>query len=123
MPGAQAISEMLPRPNEAGVVEPTEVDGKIACIGSAHNYLACARKSVQLNSVLDAVKDNLHHEQKRVMEMNFVTVHHVLSPIQVRPPALPAPLRCMVAADACTNSEHACTHTHTHARTHARKVL
>ena len=48
-----------------------------------HGYLACAKRSVQLNTVLDAVKANLHLEQKRVMEMKFVAVHRVLSPIQV----------------------------------------
>lgn len=78
----QAISEMLPRSGESDLSEPAAVDGKMACIGNTNSYLPCAKRSVQLNSVLDAVKDNLHREQKRVMEMKFVVVHRVLSPIQ-----------------------------------------
>lgn len=80
---SQAISEMLPRSGESDLSEPAAVDGKMACIGNTNSYLPCAKRSVQLNSVLDAVKDNLHREQKRVMEMKFVVVHRVLSPIQV----------------------------------------
>ena len=41
--------------------------------------------NVQLNRVLDEIKANLRLEQKRVMELNFVLVHRVLSPIQVLP--------------------------------------
>lgn len=76
---------MLPRPggHPADLDEPSAIDGKMACIERSNNYLLCARRSVQLNGVLDAVKSNLHQEQKRVMEMMYVTVHRVLSPIQV----------------------------------------
>ena len=38
---------------------------------------------MSLNRVLDKIKANLRLEQKRVMELNFVLVHRVLSPIQV----------------------------------------
>ena len=113
----QAISEMLPRPGEHNLAEPTEIDGKIACIGSAHGYMACAKKSVQLNAVLDAVKANLHMEQKRVMEMKFVTVHRVLSPIQV-----PMHAACCSQSHPCcvshswhSQNRHACSREHAHA--------
>ena len=74
---------MLPRPGEHNLAEPAAVEGKMACIGNAHSYLQCAKRSVQLNTVLDAVKDNLHQEQKRVMDIKFVVVHRVLTPLQV----------------------------------------
>ena len=35
-------------------------------------------------SVLDKIKCNLRKEQRTVMEMNFVTMHRILSPLQVR---------------------------------------
>ena len=77
----QAINEMLPKYGEKNQL--SAIDGKMACIESSHSYLPCARRSVQLNEVLDLVKNNLYKEQKRVMEMKFVTVHRVLSSIQV----------------------------------------
>ena len=42
-----------------------------------------AGSHVNLNRVLDEIKANLRLEQKRVMELNFVMIHRVLSPIQV----------------------------------------
>lgn len=35
-------------------------------------------------SVLDKIKCNLRKEQRTVMEMNFITMHRILSPLQVR---------------------------------------
>ena len=35
-------------------------------------------------SVLDEIKCNLRKEQRIVMEMNFVTMHRILSPLQAR---------------------------------------
>ena len=42
-----------------------------------------AGMNVELNRVLDDIKANLRLEQKRVMELNFVLVNRVLSPVQV----------------------------------------
>jgi hypothetical protein len=49
---------------------------------SLNGYTYCARNNVDLNTILDQIKDNLRKEQKTVLEMNCVTMHRILSPIQ-----------------------------------------
>ena len=44
--------------------------------------------SFECCSVLDKIKCNLRKEQRIVMEMNFVTMHRILSPLQVQPHVL-----------------------------------
>lgn len=39
-------------------------------------------------STLDKIKCNLRKEQRTVMELNFVTMHRILSPLQVGPQSL-----------------------------------
>ena len=74
---------MLPQPDKRAGAGDSQLEGKMACM-SLNGYSFCARQNVDLDSVLDAIKDNLRLEQKNVMEMNFVTMHRVLHPIQVR---------------------------------------
>ena len=38
----------------------------------------------QLDQILDDIKCNLRKEQRTVMELSWITVHKVLTPIQVR---------------------------------------
>ena len=47
------------------------------------NYGKAIPQATNGMQVLDLVKQNLRLEQKKVMEMNFVTIHRVLNPIQV----------------------------------------
>ena len=61
------------------------LDGKMACM-SLNGYSDCARATVDLDEILNSIKENLRLEQKHVMEMNFVTMHRLLSPIQVPAP-------------------------------------
>ena len=77
----QAMGLMLPdkRMSDKGL------DGKMACM-SLNGYSDCARATVDLDEILNSIKENLRLEQKHVMEMNFVTMHRLLSPIQVSLP-------------------------------------
>ncbi len=51
-------------------------------------------------SVLDKIKCNLRKEQRTVMELNFVTMHRILSPIQV---CMEQRYECLVLASECCN--------------------
>ena len=51
-------------------------------------------------STLDKIKCNLRKEQRTVMELNFVTMHRILSPLQVGPRSLPQSLWSNVAGNA-----------------------
>ena len=73
----QAMSLMLPPSSEH-----KDLDGKMACM-SLSGYGKCARQTVDLDEILNSIKENLRLEQKQVMEMNYVTMHRLLSPIQV----------------------------------------
>lgn len=70
---------MLPPASEC-----KDLDGKMACM-SLSGYSKCARQTVDLDEILNSIKENLRLEQKQVMEMNYVTMHRLLSPIQVCP--------------------------------------
>lgn len=72
------MSLMLPPSSEA-----KDLDGKMACM-SLSGYGKCARQTVDLDEILNSIKENLRLEQKQVMEMNYVTMHRLLSPIQAR---------------------------------------
>jgi hypothetical protein len=82
----QAMGMMLPTPAKGDVHsrmtggDPT-LEGKMACM-SIGSYLDCARNTLQLDAVLDALKDNLREEQKQFMEHKMVVLHRVLSPVQ-----------------------------------------
>lgn len=79
-PTLQAMSLMLPTTEQSNV---KDLDGKMACM-SLRGYSNCARQSVELDEILNSIRENLRLEQKNVMEMNFVTMHRLMSPLQVR---------------------------------------
>ena len=47
------------------------------------SYRRMAAQAVSLDEILSGLKENLRQEQKHVIELNFVTLHRVLSPVQV----------------------------------------
>lgn len=47
------------------------------------SYRRMAAHAVDLDEILSSLKENLQKEQRRVMELNFLTLHKILSPIQV----------------------------------------
>lgn len=75
----QAMRLMLPRCPESQAK--SGLEGKLDCM-SLNGYSHTARENVDLNSVLDKIKCNLRKEQRTVMELNFVTMHRILSPLQ-----------------------------------------
>lgn len=81
----QAMGLMLPPSERAG---PGGLDGQMACM-SLSGYGQCAQKTVELDEVLNRLKENLRLEQQTVLELNFKTMHMLMSPIQV--PALLPP--------------------------------
>ena len=58
--------------------------GSGSCADSGNPGLSY-HHSVFLCSTLDKIKCNLRKEQRTVMELNFVTMHRILSPLQVCP--------------------------------------
>lgn len=78
----QAMALMLP-PAERNAEGQKDLEGKIACM-SLRGYSSCALQSADLDEILNSIKENLRLEQKHVMEMNFVTMHRLLSPLQAR---------------------------------------
>lgn len=76
----QAMALMLPASARHGD-GPKDLDGRMACM-SLSGYSKCARQTVDLDEILNSIKENLRLEQKHVMELNFVTMHRLMSPIQ-----------------------------------------
>ena len=58
------------------------IERKLQCM-SIKGYAPCNNTTVNLNHVLDAIKENLRLEQRHVMELNMVAVHRVMSTVQV----------------------------------------
>ena len=58
------------------------IERKLQCM-SIEGYAPCNHSTVDLNHVLDAIKENLRLEQRHVMELNIVATHRVLSTVQV----------------------------------------
>ncbi|KAA6417573.1 MAG: hypothetical protein FRX49_12448 [Trebouxia sp. A1-2] len=77
----QAMGLMLPRCPENASQAKSSLEGKLDCM-SLNGYSYTARENVDLNSTLDKIKCNLRKEQRTVMELNFVTMHRILSPLQ-----------------------------------------
>ncbi|KAK9837323.1 hypothetical protein WJX81_006202 [Elliptochloris bilobata] len=77
----QAMSLMLPPAVQREDAPDDPVAAKLECM-TLNGYMHCARTHVRLDEVLDTIRDNLRREQKTVMELNFVTMNRVLSPIQ-----------------------------------------
>lgn len=82
----QAMGHMLPIPSRSDTHsrmtggDPT-LEGKMACM-SISSYLNCARNTLQLDGVLDSLKENLRQEQRAFLELKMVMLHRVLSPVQ-----------------------------------------
>ena len=59
------------------------VERKLHCM-SIKGYRHCNPSVVDLDKTLNAIKETLRAEQKRVVELNLVAVFRVMSPIQVQ---------------------------------------
>lgn len=77
----QAIS-LMATPSELVDGRSDAIERKLECM-SIKGYGPCNNATVDLNHVLDAIKENLRLEQRSVMELNFVAIHRVLSTVQV----------------------------------------
>mmetsp|Transcript_9340 Transcript_9340/g.28094 ORF Transcript_9340/g.28094 Transcript_9340/m.28094 type:complete len:400 (-) Transcript_9340:519-1718(-) len=74
----QAMGLMLPGRGAGGG---EGLSTKMACM-SISSYMPSVANTLQLDTVLDQLKDNLREEQKAFMELKLVVLHRVLSPIQ-----------------------------------------
>lgn len=90
------MSVMLPSTEKSNG---KDLDGKMACM-SLRGYSNCARQSVDLDEILNSIRENLRLEQKHVMELNFITMHRLMSPLQV----------CIIHQSAIACSSICCTY-------------
>jgi hypothetical protein len=80
----QAMSLMLPKNTpRRQIPDANTLESKMDCMKITSSYSCAALNNVQLDSILDDIKGNLRKEQRTVMELNYTTMHKVLTPIQV----------------------------------------
>ena len=82
---AQAMSLMLPKNvGRRQIPDASTLESRMDCMKVTSSYSCVALSNVHLDSILDDIKGNLRKEQRTVMELNYTTMHKVLTPIQVR---------------------------------------
>lgn len=81
---AQAMSLMLPKDvGRRQIPDAATLESRMDCMRITSSYSCAALNNVHLDSILDDIKCNLRKEQRTVMELNYMTMHKVLTPIQV----------------------------------------
>lgn len=79
----QAMGLMLPKnvPRRQ-IPDAYTLESKMDCMKITSSYSCAALSNVHLDAILDDIKCNLRKEQRTVMELNYMTMHKVLTPIQ-----------------------------------------
>ncbi|CAL8464951.1 g4486 [Coccomyxa elongata] len=79
----QAMSLMLPKNvGRRQIPDASTLESRMDCMKITSSYSCVALSNVHLDSILDDIKSNLRKEQRTVMELNYTTMHKVLTPIQ-----------------------------------------
>ena len=66
------------------IPDASTLESRMDCMKITSSYSCVALSNVHLDSILDDIKSNLRKEQRTVMELNYTSMHKVLTPIQVR---------------------------------------
>ncbi|KAK9917755.1 hypothetical protein WJX75_007864 [Coccomyxa subellipsoidea] len=79
----QAMSLMLPKNvGRRQIPDASTLESRMDCMKITSSYSCAALNNVHLDSLLDDIKCNLRKEQRTVMELNYMTMHSLLTPIQ-----------------------------------------
>lgn len=76
------------------IPDASTLESRMDCMKITSSYSCAALNNVHLDSLLDDIKCNLRKEQRTVMELNYMTMHSLLTPIQVRALTLLLPCNC-----------------------------